>query len=381
MVEWRDTFGMTRAHTILLNAAALLLGLAALACGAERFERATVNGEDYVKLADVWDFYGFKPVSGRAGCQSYGAGNRVVSIRPGKKDFYVNNYRYILSFPVQSVDGTLMISATDMQKLVDPVLRPKYSERAGTIRTVVVDAGHGGHDAGATSAYAVEKDCNLKLAHRVRALLQKCGYNVVMTRDRDFFLTLQQRVDIANKTPDSIFVSIHHNSDVTSATGIETFTLAPHGTTSPFARTRRTEDLSGNNQDSENIALATAIHSRAIRNTRAFDRGIQRARFSVLCTIRRPAILFEGGFVSNPKEGVKITTEEYQDKLARAIVEGIISYSNTVCTSRPGNTRPEHTGKVGSSKGTAAGKGSRVRTSISGERARLLKSTNKYPRK
>ena len=371
---------MIRIHTILSYAAALFLGLVTLAFGAERFQHATVNGQDYVRLADVWDFYGFKPVQGRAGCQSYGAGNRVVSIRPGKQDFYVNNYRYILSFPVQTVDGTLMISSTDMQKLVDPVLRPRYSENAGTIRTVVVDAGHGGHDAGAKSAYAVEKDCNLALAHKVRVLLQKRGYSVVMTRDQDYFLTLQQRVDIANKTPDSIFVSIHHNSGGSHANGIETFTLAPHGTTSPFARTRRTEELSGNNQDSENIALATAIHSRAIRNTRAFDRGIQRARFSVLCTIHRPAILFEGGFVSNADEGVKITTEEYQNKLALAIVEGIISYSNTVCSNRPRNTQMARTSKVGSSKGTSA-KNPRVRTSISGERARQLQYTNKSSRK
>ena len=371
---------MIRAHTILSYAAALVLGLAALARGVERFEHATINGEDYVKLSNVWDFYGFKPMPGRPGCESYGAANRVVSVRAGKQDFYVNNYRYILSFPVQTVDGALMISATDMQKLVDPVLRPRYSENAGTIRTVVVDAGHGGHDSGARSPYAVEKECNLALAHKVRALLQKRGYSVVMTRDRDYFLTLQQRVDIANKVPDSIFVSIHHNSGGSHANGIETFTLAPHGTTSPFARTRRTEDLSGNNQDSENIALATAIHSRAIRNTRAFDRGIQRARFSVLCTIRRPAILFEGGFVSNAEEGEKITTEEYQNKLALAIVEGIISYSNTVCKNRPRNAQVARTNKVGSSKGTS-GRGPRVQTSISGERARRLQSTTKSQRK
>ncbi|MCQ2371154.1 MAG: N-acetylmuramoyl-L-alanine amidase [Akkermansia sp.] len=372
-----------RARTLASLLTALFLGLAGVLCAAERFMHAEVNGQDYVRLSDVWAFYGFKPVHGRAGCENYGAANRVVSVRPGKQDFYVNNYRYILSYPVQNVDGTLMISAIDMQKLVDPVLRPQYSENAGTIRTVVLDAGHGGHDRGAVSEYAVEKDCNLAVAHKVRALLQRRGYRVVMTRDQDFFLTLQQRVDIANKVPDSIFVSIHHNSSGSHATGIETFTLAPHGTTSPFARTRRTEDLCGNNQDCENIALATAVHSRAIRNTGAVDRGIQRARFSVLCTIQRPAILFEGGFVSNAEEGVKITTEEYQNLLANAIVDGIVSYSNTVCTNRPKSSRTVSTSKIGGgSKGNARpGRGPRVQTSISGERARKLMHTNKTNRK
>lgn len=325
---------------------------------------ADIGGTDYVKLADVWKYYGFTTRKGRAGCVSYGAGNRTVSIRPGKQDFYVNNYRYILSFPVKDYGAELYISATDLTKLVDPVLRPKYSEKSGTLRTVVIDPGHGGHDSGAVSTYAREKDCNLAVALKLREKLQKKGYKVVMTRDSDFFLTLQQRVQVANKEPDSIFVSIHHNSGGSSATGIETFTLAPHGTTSPFARTRRTEDLAGNNQDSENIALATAVHSRAIRASRAFDRGIQRARFSVLCTIQRPAILFEGGFVSNAVEGRKIATAEYQDMLAENICQGIVSYADTVCRKRP-------------AAAPAKGKGN-VRTGISGaQMERMMKGGRK----
>ena len=325
----------------------------------ERWAHLEMDGVDYVQLADVWKYYGFSPREGKSGCISYGAGNRTVSVRPGKQDFYVNNYRYILSYPVKEKEKRLYISATDMQKLVDPVLRPKYSEKSGTLRTIILDPGHGGHDSGAVSPYAREKDCNLAVALKLRAKLQKKGYKVVMTRDGDYFLTLQQRVQIANKVPDSIFVSIHHNSGGKSSNGIETFTLAPHGTTSPFARTRRTEELSGNNQDSENIALATAVHSRAILASRAEDRGIQRARFSVLCTIQRPAILFEGGFVSNAKEGSKIATPEYQELLAESIFQGILSYANTVCRKHPATP---------SGPAVTPLKGSNVRTSISGSR-------------
>lgn len=339
-----------------------MLGAGAVPCAAaqERLTHADIGGTDYVKLADVWKYYGFAPRTGRTGCVSYGAGNRTVSVRPGKQDFYVNNYRYILSFPVKDYGAELYISATDLTKLVDPVLRPKYSEKSGTLRTVVIDPGHGGHDSGAVSPYAREKDCNLAVGLKLREKLQKKGYKVVMTRDADYFLTLQDRVRIANKVPDCVFVSIHHNSGGSAATGIETFTLAPHGTTSPFARTRRTEDLAGNNQDSENIALATAVHSRAILATRAFDRGIQRARFSVLCTIQRPAILFEGGFVSNATEGRKIATAEYQNMLAETICQGIMSYAATVCNNRP-------------AAAPAKGKGN-VRSRISGaEMERIMK--------
>ncbi len=289
----------------------------------------SVRGIDYVRLDDVWRFYGFAKRTGRPGYVSYGAGDRTVSLRPSKQDFYVNNYRYILSYPVISEGGTLLISTIDMSKLVDPVLRPRLTD-SGKITTVVLDPGHGGHDSGAVSPYAREKDCNLALGLKVRRKLESAGFKVVMTRDKDFFLTLGERVAIANRTPNCIFVSLHHNSGSRSASGIETFTLAPHGTTSPFARTRRTEDLAGNHQDSENIALATAVHSHSIKKTGAIDRGIQRARFSVLCTIKRPAILFEGGFVTNPQEGSKISSDRYQDMLAQCICDGIMRYTYNI---------------------------------------------------
>lgn len=332
----------------------LLLSFAgeSLAAGG-KWEISSLGGVEYVKLSDVWKFYRFSPMKGRAGCVSYGAGNRVVSIKPQKQDFYVNNYRYILSYPIREQAGQLMISTVDMKKLVDPVLRPRFSKANGKVTTVVIDPGHGAHDAGAVSPYAVEKNCNLAVGLKLKARLERAGFKVVMTRQDDTFLTLGQRVAIANKTPDSIFVSIHHNSGRRAAQGIETFTLAPHGTTSPFARTRRTEELSGNDQDAENIALATAVHSRAIKNTAAVDRGIQRARFSVLCNIKRPAILFEGGFVTNPEEGAKVNSHEYQNKLADSICAGIISYCQTIANHAPAlrvrNTRSGGGGRINGS--------------------------------
>lgn len=317
----------------------------------------SIDGVEYVPLTEVCKKYRLKPVASKGNMLTY-QGTHRVSLCNNRQDFYVNNYRYVLSYPIRTYAGRLMISSTDVSKLVDPVLEPKFSANAGILKTVVIDPGHGGHDAGAVSPYAREKDCNLAVALKLRKLLQNNGYHVVMTRDRDVFLTLKQRVAIANSCPNSIFVSIHHNSGRTAAEGIETFTLAPHGTTSPFARTRRMADLAGNDQDSENIALATAVHSRAIKNTKATDRGIQRARFSVLCTIERPAILFEGGFVSNPEEGRKISTSKYQETLAESIYSGIAGYSSVVCRNQPG----------GSKRSVAVGNKGRVRTSVSGSR-------------
>ena len=318
-----------------------------------------IDDVEYVEVEDVCKFYRYKQVKGKEGYNSYGAGKHVISIRAGHQDLYVNNYRYILSYPVREHQDMLLISAVDMKKLVDPVLRPNHHRTGDKITTVVIDAGHGGHDAGAVSPWAKEKDCNLAVARKLRTRLLKAGIKVVMTRDTDVFLTLGERVAIANKTPNCLFVSIHHNSGRRAAKGIETFTLAPHGTTSPFARTRRRESLAGNNQDSANIALATAVHSRAIRSTKAVDRGFQRARFSVLCTITRPAILFEGGFVSNPEEGKLIDSAAYQDKLADSICQGILSYIATVQPQPEQKAQP----KPRTGGGTIHGGGNRYRGS------------------
>lgn len=329
----------------------ILLLLAALLCSASSLGASlpsvrpsmTRDGVDYVNMRDVCRRYGYVPQKNSpGGTLIYGQGsnpslkkNYLMTLRPGKQDFYVGNYRFVLTHRVLESGGNIYISSVDFQKLVDPVLNPDLS-KGRVFNTVVLDPGHGGHDAGATSYHVQEKACNLSLAKKVGSRLRKLGFHVVMTRDSDYFLTLGERVAIANRTRNAIFISIHHNSSNNSAAnGIETFTLAPHGTTSPFARTRRTETLSGNDQDSENIALAAAVHSHVLFGLREAktptpDRGIQRARFSVLCTIRCPAILFEAGFVSNSKERELISKSSYQDKLADFIVKGIMAYRSTI---------------------------------------------------
>ena len=317
----------------------------------------THEGEDYVNMRDVCARYDQK--AGKDKQQATHSGNsREVSFTittkereyriilcPGRQDFYVatnekKRYLFVLSHRVLESNGNIYISSTDFQKLVDPVFNPELT-KGYEFDTVVLDPGHGAHDAGATSPYAVEKRCNLSLALKVKKKLEEKRIKVVMTRESDRFLTLGERVSFANemvvkKKRKAIFVSIHHNSSSNrAAKGIETFTLAPHGTTSPFARTRRTEILSGNNQDSANIALAAAVHSHVLHGLSKDknptpDRGIQRARFSVLCTIRCPAILFEAGFVSNAEEGRRISNERYQEKLAEYIVNGIMKYKDNV---------------------------------------------------
>ena len=118
---------LKRASQLLLLLPALFVLAAPLAPAApQKWSISSIEGIDYVKLDDVWKFYKFSPKKGRSGCISYGAGNRIVSVQPSRQDFYVNNFRYILSYPVREQEGALMIFTVDMKKLVDPVLRPRY---------------------------------------------------------------------------------------------------------------------------------------------------------------------------------------------------------------------------------------------------------------
>lgn len=157
-----------------------------------------------------------------------------------------------------------------------------------------------------------------------------------MIRETDVFHSLQKRVAIANRYNDAIFVSIHFNAaSRTSASGIETFTLSPKGVAHYGKSVKRSDYQTrrGNFQDSANIALASAIHSRLIVRTKAAkvdDRGIKRARFSVLSSIKHPAILVEGGFMSNPEEAKWINKPVYQNTVAVAISEGVFNYKKAL---------------------------------------------------
>lgn len=329
----------------------------------------TINGIQYTSMDALRSFFAFSPQrESHRGYRSIGSKGMKLEYKTGSQDVYLNDLKFVLSYPVvANASGEAMIAALDVDKVIAPVVRPQYIKNAGQLRCVVIDAGHGGRDAGACNGSIREADLNLAVAKKLKSLLLKSGFQVVMTRETDVFLTLQQRVDIANRYNDAIFVCIHHNSARASASGIETFTLAPQGTTSPYARTLRNRALAGNRQDSTNIALAAAVHSTAILYSKALDRGIQRARFSVLCTVRHPAILFEGGFVTNPKESRLLCDPTYQNALALAIHNGIVRYRKVMQSKdapRPARTGSSRLrgGAAGAPASISAGKAARLRS-------------------
>jgi len=291
-----------------------------------------IEGREYVSIDSIKRFYGFDKLV-RSGDAIVLENAKVkINFRVGGTECLMNNVKFIFSNSVATLGDKFYVSSVDFAKLVDPVLRPNFIKNAGDFRTVVLDPGHGGKDAGCTNPLGCESNYTLKIANAVKKLLVAKGYKVVMTRDSDVYISLQERVDIANAVQgEAIFVSIHfNNSDGRSARGIETFTLSPPGV-SHYGRDFRPDDnqsRAGNEHDSANIALATSVHGTILRRlgTNTFDRGIKRARFSVLSGVKHPAILFEGGFLSHPFEARLIESEAYQTRLSTGIADAIERY-------------------------------------------------------
>ncbi len=291
-----------------------------------------INGRDYISDEDVKEFYRFDRFLVDGGDRLFKHPTLIMRWKTGSQTIYINSILFNLSFPIIEHKGHAMISTVDLAKLVDPVLRPSYIKKPIKFDTVVIDAGHGAHDVGAKGIYGYEKNYTLDMALRLKKALEKRGFKTHLTRSDDTFLSLPQRVAIANRIDDAIFVSIHFNySGSRSANGIETYALAPQGTTSTDGGAYMAGSfLNGNVRDAENIALATAVHAHVIHELKTTDRGVKRARFNVLRGINKPAILFEGGFITNSTEGKRIHTESYRDELTNAIANAVVKFQKAV---------------------------------------------------
>jgi len=291
-----------------------------------------IEGQEYVSAESVKNFYNFTKISRSGGAVTLENSKVEMKLNVGSQECLMNNVKFVFCYPVEEQGGKVFVSRVDLAKLIDPVLRPNFIGNAGDFRTVILDPGHGGKDQGATNALGTEANYNFKLALSVKKLLEAKGFKVVMTRTSDVYISLQERVDLANAVKENaIFISLHLNTtNGSSAHGIETFTLSPTGIAHYGSNYKPSDsqDRLGNEHDSANIALATALHGSMLRRLgkNTFDRGIKRARFSVLSGVTHPAILFEGGFMSHPYESRLIDNPAYQTALANGVVDAITKY-------------------------------------------------------
>ncbi len=299
---------------------------------------ATSNGREYVTLQSFCTFYGFAYQS-PVGNDRFSTRNasHSLSLKLGTSDIYLDGVHYVMSFPIESGDHDWLVSRMDVIKLFEPVLRPTEVNGRHAIRGVVIDAGHGGSDNGAVSARGgMEKDYTRDTAFRLESILRGEGIKTVLTRRTDVFVDLYERAHIASLYPDYAFVSIHFNSAMQEARGLETYCVSPRGaasTSSAYLTRSDIQKLPGNDDDALNILLASLVHSEIIRlnpGDGTADRGVKRARFVVIKQNVLPAILVEGGFVSNRMEAARINTPNYRQSLAEAIARGVIRFINVM---------------------------------------------------
>jgi N-acetylmuramoyl-L-alanine amidase len=302
------------------------------------WETATVDGRDYVTLRSFCTFYGFDYQVPSAGNLRFYSRNTLhsISFKVGTSDMYLDNVHYVMSFPIEDAGHDWLVSRMDVIKLFEPILRPTQIAGRHPIRGVVIDPGHGGTDNGATSRLGAEKTYTLDTANLLEEILQKAGLKTVLTRRNDVFVDLYERAHIASLYPDYAFVSIHYNSATEEARGLETYCLSPRGaasTSSAFLSRSDIQKLPGNDYDTQNILLASMVHSEIIKlnpGDPTADRGVKRARFVVIKQNVLPAILVEGGFVSNHMEAARVNRPDYRQSLAEAIARGLIRFVNVM---------------------------------------------------
>src|SRR5213595_1091906 len=299
---------------------------------ADDWQIIKVSGHDYLSVDNISKFYGLAaevvPIGGKTQLKAVSSPLEFVR---GSREVMINGARSWLCFPIIEHDGRFLVSRTDLAKTIEPLVRPQRVPNAGKVETVVLDPGHGGHDKGALSRFGSEKDFALDVARTLRPLLQAKGLRVIMTREGDYFVPLEVRAKIANAARNSIFVSIHFNAtnDNPNATGFEIFSFTPRGapSTSDSAVALSSFNMQpGSEVDAQSMALSACIYHSLLGHITEYDRGIKRARFAVLRLTKVPAVLIEGGFLTERGESRLISNKDWRGKLAQAIGVGIENY-------------------------------------------------------
>lgn len=270
----------------------------------------------------------------------------------------VGTERVMLDGPVRRKDNTIVVPSDFIAKIFEKAdqtaaalsLSPA-SSWTGKYRIIMVDAGHGGKDPGATGlAGAVEKDIVLDIASRLKTGLEQMGFQVLMTRDSDQFISLAKRTEITSLSDADLFVSIHANSTKSrKIKGLEVYYSRPLDPASDLSQhyanersflerleipgersvpQRIVSDMLYERKMQESVNLADHLIGKTAQDVNAFNRGSRKSGFFVVKNTLIPAVLFEVGYLSNAAEAKLLQTEDYRQKIADAIADSIKGYNH-----------------------------------------------------
>ncbi len=284
--------------------------------------------------------------------------NSIV-LRAGSDSILVNGEAEKLDRPVILDGGKVFVPVSFARNNLAPIIgaaptvrmpEAEISKRF-TIRTVVIDPGHGGHDVGAIGRRLKlrEKHMALTLDKKIKNILEESGIRVIMTRDSDTFISLSKRAEIANRSGADLFVSVHINASRTkSLKGFECYFLSnatddnaraleafenaslKTGDEASIEHSKRLDrtlwDMTLTEDRRESAELAGYICSSVKDNVAIGNRGLRSARFYVLKHTYMPSVLVEGGYISNRYEEMKFKDETFLDGIASAVAKGILTY-------------------------------------------------------
>ena len=259
-----------------------------------------------------------------------GSANGTMVLDIGSREAAWNGTEVNLGFAPEFIDDQIFVHGLDLQKNLEPLL--SGSPLTFGNRVIVIDPGHGGSNVGTHSVLdgRFEKEFTLDWAKRLAPLLETNGWQVFLTRTSDVDVALSNRVAFAEAHHADLFISLHFNSTPDldkKPVGLETFCLTPTGM--PSTLTRGWPDIwsqvfPNNAYDAQNLQLAVRVHSALLRATGVEDRGVRHSRFdTVLRGQNRPAILIEGGYLSNPHEAKLIESPAFRQKLAEAVADAL----------------------------------------------------------
>jgi N-acetylmuramoyl-L-alanine amidase len=255
--------------------------------------------------------------------------NGTMALEIGSREAAWNDTVINLGFAPEFIDDQIFVHGLDLQKNIEPLLLGPPLTFGN--RVIVIDPGHGGVNIGTHSVLdgRFEKEFTLDWAKRLAPLLETNGWKVFLTRTSDVDVALSNRVTFAEAHQADLFISLHFNSGAPDKkpSGLQTYCLTPVGM--PSTITRGWPDLwsqvyPNNAYDAQNLQLAVRVHRALLRASGLEDRGVCHSRFdTVLRGQNRPAILIEGGFMSNPHEARLIESPEFRQKLAEAVANAL----------------------------------------------------------
>lgn len=297
---------------------------------------ADIGGNEYIALATVAGRFGMEwteAQDNRSGEMS--SKWTRVTFEIDRREIELNGTRLHLGFPIAERWGKLYMSESDVTHLLQPILTPQVFGTPPVPDLIVLDPGHGGSDPGAENATLKlrEKSLALDLAKRTRKALEKRGYRVRLTRDIDTFINLSKRPEMANDWQADLFLSLHFNASTKAdVMGLETFAFTPPFQPSTARSSLHASDRKtypGNANDAWNTLLGFYLQREMLVATGGRDRGLKRARFTVLRDLEMPGLLVEAGFLSHPVEGRNSGSGAYRDRIAEAVAEAVDVYKLT----------------------------------------------------